>query len=67
MPEQMPLRVLVRWLLFSVGFLFTVILLGVGDMAGLMPLIGVVIHLWMFRPPRAQLTDADLDALLGRI
>jgi hypothetical protein len=33
---------------------------------GLVPLLFLLAFLYVFRPPKAQLTDADLDALLGR-
>jgi hypothetical protein len=64
--EQMPFRALVKWLWLGVAFVVAACILTVDNMSGLIPVACGFVHLWLFRPPKAQLTDADLDALLGR-
>jgi hypothetical protein len=64
--EQMPFRVLVRWLMLCVALLFAATLLGIGNMWGLIPAVVLFAHECVFHAPKAQLTDADLDALLVR-
>jgi hypothetical protein len=64
--EQMPFRDLVKWLWLGVAFVVAACILVVSDMTGLIPVAGGFVHLWLLRPPKAQLTDADLEALLGR-
>jgi hypothetical protein len=64
--EQIPFRVLMRWVLLGVALLFVAVVLCMDGMWGLIPAVVVFAHECVFHAPKAQLTDADLDALLGR-
>lgn len=65
MLEQIPLRALL-WGLFGVALLIAWIILGLDGLSGLVPVMFGMAFLIVFRPPKVQLTEADLDALLGR-
>jgi hypothetical protein len=64
--EQMPFRVLVKWLLFGVALLAAGVVWAMDGLWGLIPALVLLAHECVFHAPKAQLTDADLDALLGR-
>jgi hypothetical protein len=64
--EQIPTRTLARWGLCALAAVVAWVLLGFNDLAGLIPVTLVLLFLIVFRPPKTQITDADLDALLGR-
>lgn len=55
-----------KWTLFGVA---VVVVFGflAPRMAGLIPVLFVLAFLIVFHPPKDLLTDADLDALLGRV
>jgi hypothetical protein len=64
--EQIPFRVVVRWVLFGVAFLFVTVPLGIDGMAGLIPVALGFVHLWVFRPVvTPHVTDAELEAWLN--
>lgn len=65
MLEQIP-RGAIRWGLFAVALMIAWLVLGMDGMSGLVPVMFVLAFLIVFHPPRAVLTDADIDALLGR-
>lgn len=64
--ESMTSAVFIRWGMFALATVVAWVLLGLNDLNGLIPVTVVLVFLIMFHPPKAQLTDADLDALLGR-
>jgi hypothetical protein len=65
--EQMPFRVLVRWVLFGVAFLFVTVPLGLDGMSGLIPVALGFVHLYVFRPVvTPHVTDAEIAEWLSR-
>lgn len=65
--EDIPLPVFIKWSTFTVGLIVVAFTLGLTPAtSGLWLATAVFAHLIVFRPPKAQLTDADLEALLGR-
>lgn len=55
----------VKWTMFGVAVVSVFGFLA-PTMAGLIPVLFVLVFLIVFRPPVEQITDADIDALLGR-
>ena len=67
MLEQMPTGVFIRWGLFALAFIVAWVLLGMNDLSGFIPVTVALAFLIVFHPPKVQFTDADADALLGRV
>jgi hypothetical protein len=64
--ENLSTAVLIRWGMFALATVVAWVLLGLNDLAGLIPVTLVLAFLLIFPEPTIRFTDADADALLGR-
>lgn len=65
MSDQIPPRAIL-WSLFTATLIIAWVVLGLNGLSGLVPVMFVSAFLIVFHPPKAVITDADIDALLGR-
>jgi hypothetical protein len=65
--EQIPAATLWRWGLFTLATVVAWVLLGLNDLAGLIPVSLGFIHLYLFRPVvTPHVTDAEIAEWLSR-